>query len=97
MKGVGFGTVFSNHMFCMAWDQGEGWHDAESKALLEFLYEQAQRPEFTCRFKWGIGSLAMWDNRVTWHRALNDYPGQRRYMHRITLERASLPAGRDVA
>ena len=31
MKGVGFGTVFSNHMFCMAWDQGEGWHDAEIK------------------------------------------------------------------
>ncbi len=31
MKGVGFGTVFSNHMFCMAWDQGEGWHNAEIK------------------------------------------------------------------
>ena len=75
----------------------EGWHDAESKAFLKFLYEHAQRPEFTCRFKWEVGSLAMWDNCVTWHRALNDYPGPRRYMHRITLERASLPAGRDVA
>ena len=31
MKGVGFGTVFSNHMFSMAWEQGEGWHDAEIK------------------------------------------------------------------
>ena len=64
----------------------EGWTDAESKSLLGFLYEHAANPEFTCRFRWEKGSIAMWDNRVSWHRALNDYDGQRRYMHRITLE-----------
>ena len=64
----------------------EDWTDAESKSLLGFLYDHAGNPEFTCRFRWEKGSIAMWDNRVTWHRALNDYHGQRRYMHRITLE-----------
>ncbi len=27
MEGVVFGTVFSNHMFSMVWDDGMGWHD----------------------------------------------------------------------
>ena len=31
MEGVVFGTVFSNHMFSMVWDDGMGWHDAEIK------------------------------------------------------------------
>ena len=43
------------------------------------------RPEFTTRFRWAPGSIAMWDNRQTWHFAVNDYQGQRRVMHRILL------------
>ena len=42
-------------------------------------------PEFTTRFRWAPGSIAMWDNRQTWHFAVNDYQGQRRVMHRILL------------
>ena len=64
----------------------EGWRDDESKPFLDMLYRQAERPEFTCRFRWHEGSIAFWDNLATWHYALNDYPGQRRLMHRITLE-----------
>jgi taurine dioxygenase len=64
----------------------EGWHDAESQPFLDMLYRHAQKPEFTCRFRWRQGSIAFWDNLATCHRALNDYPGQRRLMHRITLE-----------
>ena len=63
-----------------------GWSDEESRPLLEYLYRQATKPEYTCRFHWRENSLAFWDNRATWHQALNDYPGQRRLMHRITIE-----------
>lgn len=64
----------------------EGWTDDESRPLLDYLYRHAARPEFTCRFRWRPGSLAFWDNRATWHYALNDYHGERRLLHRITLE-----------
>ncbi len=70
----------------------DGWSRAESKALLDFLYQHASRPEFQTRFRWAPGSLAMWDNRSTWHFALNDYHGQRRYLHRITIEGGPLAA-----
>jgi taurine dioxygenase len=64
----------------------EGWTDEESRPLLEYLYRHAARPEFTCRFRWREGSLALWDNRSTWHFALNDYHGERRLLHRITIQ-----------
>ena len=64
----------------------EGWTEEESRPLLDFLYRHAMRPEFQCRFQWREGSIAFWDNRATWHYAANDYQGERRLMHRITLE-----------
>jgi taurine dioxygenase len=68
----------------------EGWTAAESEPLLRFLYQHAARPEFTCRFHWHEGSIAFWDNRSTWHYALNDYHQHRRLMHRITVEGVAL-------
>ncbi len=67
----------------------EGWSDQESQALLNTLYEHIKRPEFTYRFAWQRGSLAVWDNRLTWHFAINDYSGQRRLLHRITVRDSS--------
>jgi taurine dioxygenase len=63
----------------------EGWTPMESKPLLDYLYVHASRPEFTCRFEWREGSVAFWDNRATWHFAVNDYHGEKRLMHRITI------------
>ena len=64
----------------------DGWTEAESAPLLGMLYAHAARPEHTYRFQWAPGSIAFWDNRATWHYALNDYHGARRLMHRITIE-----------
>jgi len=64
----------------------DGWTKEESAGLLDYLYAHAAKPEFTCRFRWRDGSMAFWDNRATWHKALNDYQGHRRLMHRITVE-----------
>jgi len=62
-----------------------GFKPAEARPIVDFLMTHSVQPELTCRFRWEVGSMAIWDNRCTQHRALNDYPGKRRRMHRITI------------
>jgi taurine dioxygenase len=62
-----------------------GWTAEESAPLLSYLYQVASQPPNILRFKWQKDSIAFWDNRATWHSAMNDYPTERRVMHRITL------------
>ncbi|HAD38022.1 MAG TPA: taurine dioxygenase [Gammaproteobacteria bacterium] len=59
--------------------------EGESKPLLDYLFAHQTRPEFTCRFQWAVGSMAMWDNRCTQHNPINDYHGFKRVMHRISI------------
>ncbi len=66
-------------------DRFAGMTQAESKPLLDYLYEHCVRPEFTCRLRWSPGTLALWDNRATLHLAINDYDGHRRLLHRTTV------------
>ena len=83
-------TLYVNPGFTIRF---KGWSFLESRPLLDYLYQHAARPEFTYRFHWEPGSMAFWDNRATWHYALNDYQGHRRLMHRITLEGCALAGG----
>jgi taurine dioxygenase len=62
-----------------------GFNDKEARPILDYLMQHSVQPEMTCRFRWEVGSMAIWDNRCTMHRALNDYHGKRRRMHRITI------------
>lgn len=62
-----------------------GLSEPESAPILDYLYAHQTRAEFTCRFRWRVGSLAFWDNRAAQHYPLNDYHGYRRAMQRITL------------
>ena len=57
----------------------------ESDAVLEMLYRHVETPEFHCRFRWQVGSIAFWDNRSAQHRALFDYWPNKRYAHRVTV------------
>jgi taurine dioxygenase len=64
----------------------EDMSEAESRPLLDHLYQHCLRPEFSCRFRWQPGSLAVWDNRCTMHYAVNDYDGTRRLLHRTQIQ-----------
>ena len=69
----------------------DGWTPEESEPVLNFLKRHIIRPEFTCRVSWEVGSLTLWDNRCVQHYAVNDYAGQRRRMHRITIQGEEAP------
>ncbi len=77
-KGIYVNPVFTTRI--------DGLADTESEALLNFLYLHCQQPEFQARVRWQAGDISMWDNRATWHKAINDYHGFRRHMHRVTIE-----------
>ena len=58
----------------------------ESDALLQFLFRHVETPEFHCRFRWQVNSVAFWDNRCVQHHAMWDYYPQRRHGHRVTIK-----------
>jgi alkyl sulfatase len=62
-----------------------GLDSHESHTLLELLQRRITVPENTIRWNWEPGDVAIWDNRATQHRAIDDYDGQYRLMHRVTL------------
>jgi taurine dioxygenase len=74
--------LFVNHSYTIGFD---GWTEAESKPLLDWLMEWGNRPEFTCRFRWRNGSVAFWDNRCTKHIAVDDVHHAKRIMRRIQV------------
>jgi taurine dioxygenase len=70
----------------------EGWTKEESQALLGHVHRLSINENFTCRLRWSVKTLAIWDNRCTMHNALNDYSGVRREMYRTSV-RGAPPIG----
>jgi|SRR6516162_717693 len=62
-----------------------GLDSYESTVLLELLQRRITLPENTIRWNWEPGDVAIWDNRATQHRAIDDYDDQPRLLHRVTL------------
>lgn len=83
-RGLYVNPVFTTHIEALA--------PEESDAILAMLYEHCKQPEFHCRLRWRAGDIAIWDNRATWHKAVNDYHGHRRLMHRVTVAGVALEA-----
>lgn len=73
-----------------------GLRPQESRAVLDLLFEQISRPEFTVRFRWEAGSVAFWDNRATAHLGPQDidHLDVERTLHRVTLI-GDVPVGPD--
>ncbi|HVU41766.1 MAG TPA: TauD/TfdA family dioxygenase, partial [Xanthobacteraceae bacterium] len=63
----------------------EGLKAAESRAILDVLFAQAQVPEYQFRLRWAPGTIVFWDNRSTQHYAANDYYPERRRMERTAV------------
>ena len=76
-KSIYVNAVFTTHI--------EGFSDEDSRLMLNFLYNQANVPEYQCRFKWEQNSIAFWDNRVCQHYATGDYWPAIRKVERVTV------------
>ena len=65
--------------------------DDESQAITGYLNQHISQPEFQCRFHWRPGSLAVWDNRCTMHKRVDDVIEGGRLMHRVPLSGTDRP------
>ncbi|WP_040577974.1 TauD/TfdA family dioxygenase [Methylopila sp. M107] len=77
-----------------------GFGTSDSRRLLAILQDHVVRPENTVRWRWKTGDVAIWDNRATQHRAIDDYGDQPRVVRRVTIqgvEPVSVDGRRSVA
>ena len=70
--------AFTTHLVGMPRD--------ESDAVLGYLYQHVEHPNFQVRFTWEENSIAFWDNRCAQHRAIWDYWPHRRHGYRVTVK-----------
>jgi len=64
----------------------KGMTEAESKPLIDYLFNAALKPEHMCRVRWQPGTLLLWANPMLMHSAIGDYSGFRRVTYRTTVE-----------
>ncbi len=63
----------------------KGVSEAESSAILDYLYAHCTNPNFQVRFRWSPHAVAFWDNRCTQHMATWDYFPDTRSGFRVTV------------
>jgi taurine dioxygenase len=68
-----------------------GMSERESTQLLDLLFDHINTPEFHVRLRWRPNMIAVWEERVTQHRAVADYR-ERRVLRRITITGDRPPA-----
>ncbi|MFJ1732028.1 TauD/TfdA dioxygenase family protein [Streptomyces sp. NPDC088254] len=66
----------------------------ESRKILDLLQSYVIRPENVLRHHWSPNQLVIFDNRITQHYAVDNYDGQPRRLHRVTLA-GDVPVGVD--
>ena len=78
-------TLYVQQGFVRRFAPEHGLDEAEEARLLLHMKQQEGRPDYTCRFRWEAGSIAMWDNRAVLHSASGDFWPHRRIMERLTI------------
>ena len=58
--------------------------ERESDSLMKFVFEHVTSPEFHVSLTWRPGTTAVWEERVTQHRAVDSFVGPRR-LRRLTV------------
>jgi alkyl sulfatase len=64
----------------------------ESRKILDLLQAYVTRPENVLRWRWSPNQLVLFDNRITQHYAIDNYDGQPRRLHRVTVA-GDVPVG----
>lgn len=83
-------VLFFNQTYVRDLD-GVDLEGAPTWSVLHRLHDHSTDHRFTVRHRWSTGDLVIWDNRATQHLAVNDYGGQRRELHRTTVQ-GTVPA-----
>jgi len=81
----GFTTHFTNYHTAANVRFGQDYAPGAAQ-LLQYLISQAHIPEYQVRWRWKPNSIAFWDNRVTQHYAVMDYPPCHRKMERAGIK-----------
>lgn len=79
---TGHKSLYVNSMFTLRF---KDMTKEESRPLLEYLWAHIAKPEFQVRHRWTANCIAMWDNRVVQHLAVNDNFTHRRTMRRVCV------------
>lgn len=80
-KCLHYNPIYTDHFI--------GLTEKENDALVRFLVDHINTPEFHVRLTWKLGYVAVWHQQATQHRAVDDRVGSRK-LKRLTVDGAPL-------